>query len=29
MSEDWPFGDLQPHSFGLIEADPATTFVTP
>jgi len=28
MSEEWPFGDLEPHSFGLIEADPATTFVT-
>jgi N6-adenosine-specific RNA methylase IME4 len=24
----WPFGDLAPHSAGLIYADPATTFVT-
>lgn len=25
---DWPFGDLDAHGFGLIYADPATTFVT-
>jgi N6-adenosine-specific RNA methylase IME4 len=28
MSEDWPFGDIEERSAGLVYADPATTFVT-
>lgn len=28
MSEEWPFGVFKPHAYGLILADPATTFVT-
>lgn len=28
MSEDWPFGNLEPSSFGLILADPAWSYAT-